>query len=187
MQCQPSLHTGSGPTGHVYDGIVWLIGLVAGKDGEAQVVAYLQEEAHTTELGNYTLLSGGVSMMLSAIGKEMMLVVESTLGIGANKAETVVVSAILLHHRHTTGHGGIQFHGHGLHPLQRGTCTLLPFFGHPLGLSGKAGREHFGQYIQAGLLHAAHHISGMIAVSLWIGPLYVCLYKVDFHNHVLAF
>ena len=119
QQQVPRRTTRDGPRSHVERYVVGFgtIGCIAGKDGEAQVVAYLQQEAHPSPLHNHSLFAGRIVQLFATVGEEVVLVVVGHFARGLDKVEAVVV-ATLRFGGYATGQGGIEPTGHLLHPLE---------------------------------------------------------------------
>lgn len=146
QECVPYVATRRGPVGNVDEAVVGRIGFVGSKGyvateaWEAEVVAYLQTEAHPTPLYDDALCAGGVAALLTSIGEEMALVVVGDLTIGDDEVETVVVGSLLAD-GHGTCKGSMAFAGYATHPLQ----ALIVGFGNILRGHDEARAPHLGK------------------------------------------
>ena len=115
QQSVPCHATLIGPVGYINSNIIVIA--VAAKDGESQVVAHLQKEAHSAKLYYNTFCTSLVMLVFTRITEQMTLVIMSGTTIGLYKIHSVFVASIESNGSHTTNDSSIGLSCHTAHPL----------------------------------------------------------------------
>ena len=92
-------------------------------DGEAQIVAYSQQETYAPPFGYHAFITMLIMPVLAAIGKEVALVIADKAAVRLYKVQPVVEPAVTLQGE-ASGYGGVLLPGSIPHPLERGLITL---------------------------------------------------------------
>jgi len=160
----PGFDAADGPAGHVEGHVV--IAAVAAPDGEAQVVADLQQDAYAAEGDDHATCAARVVTVLAAVGEEVALVVRLHAAVGVDEAEAVVVTTAIFHGQRS-GHSRAACRRLTHHPAER---LAVGLFGHALGMRRETGGEHLRQHVEVGARPTVDGRLRLPHVLRWIGP-----------------
>lgn len=173
-QCAPRVLPRLRPTGHVYHRIIVLA--AAAPHGEAEVVAYQQDKADALPLHHRPTVSSRITLVLVAVGEEVVLVVECHLARGLHKIQPVAEVAAQLR-GHAARNGGAGLLRHALHPQERG----LVLFCNALGVCSEPRAPHLRQHIQVAARVGLNHSLHAGGVFLRLAPHNIRLYCGYYH------
>ena len=179
QQRAPGFDAADGPTGHVEGHVV--IAAVAAPDGEAQVVADLQQDAYAAEGDDHATRAACVVTVLAAVGEEVALVVRLHAAVGVDEAEAVVVTTAIFHGQRS-GHSRAACRRLTHHPAER---LAVGLFGHAFGMRRETGGEHLRQHVEVGARPTVDGRLRLPHVLRRIGPGNVLLQNNDSHGYRL--
>ena len=104
----PCQHSDRGPVGHTDNGVIILA--ATHPDGEAQIVAYSQQETYAPPFGYHAFITMLIMPVLAAIGKEVALVIADKAAVRLYKVQPVVEPAVTLQGE-ASGYGGVLLPG----------------------------------------------------------------------------